>query len=150
MLYAGKKWIRAFADDEFAVGEWRILTFDDCDVVVVRHEEGYSAFNNACPHVHLPLFDTRNLAEGDLGYRAGTDEPRPINSEFTGDRGVVCRWHLSCFDLQTGEVRDWATRLADDGTMPGWEFAGDVSKNRNKLTVYSCRIHDGHVWVALP
>jgi hypothetical protein len=51
--------------------------------------------------------------------------------------------------LQTGDVRDWATRLAEDGTSPGWEFLGDVSKNQNKLTVYACRIYDGHLWVAL-
>jgi nitrite reductase/ring-hydroxylating ferredoxin subunit len=89
------------------------------------------------------------VAEGDLGYFPGTQTPRPANSTITDDLGVVCRWHHSCFDLQTGEVRDWATRLQDDGTSPGWEFLGDLSKNRTKLTVYPCRVHDGDVWIAL-
>ena len=84
-----------------------------------------------------------------LGNYTGTDTLRPINRTITDDRGVVCQWHNSCFDLQTGEVRDWATRLQEDGTPPGWEFLGDVSKNRTKLTVYACRIHDGYLWVAL-
>ncbi len=149
ILFAGKKWVRAFAEDELEVNEHRILGFEDFDVVVVRGADDYFAFNNACPHLHLPLFEPRAMAEGDLGCFPGTDTPRPLNSTLVDDRGLVCRWHHSCFDLQTGDVRDWATRLAEDGTSPGWEFLGDVSKNQNKLTVYACRIYDGHLWVAL-
>ena len=149
MRFAGKKWVRLFPEDELSVGESKIVPWEDLDVVIVRHAEGYFAFNNSCPHLHLPLFDQRNLKEGSLGTFPGTDTPRPINSTITEDRGVVCRWHTSCFDLQTGEVREWATRLAEDGTSPGWEFLGDVSKNRTNLTVYACRIQDRHLWVAL-
>jgi class 3 adenylate cyclase/nitrite reductase/ring-hydroxylating ferredoxin subunit len=149
MQFAGKKWVRLLAEDELALDEWQIVGLEDYDVVVLRAADGYHAFNNACPHLHLPLFDRRALAEGSLGNYAGTDTPRPINSWFTEDRGVVCRWHCSCFDLQTGEVREWATRLQEDGTSPGWEFLGDISKNRMKLTVYACRVHDGDVWIAL-
>ena len=149
ILFAGKKWIRLFPEGELALNERRIVALEDFDVVVLRGAEGYYAFNNACPHLHLPLFERRELAEGALGNYAGTDTLRPINSTITDDRGVVCRWHNSCFDLQTGEVRDWATRLQEDGTPPGWEFLGDVSKNRTKLTVYAYRIHDGYLWVAL-
>ena len=148
--FAGKKWIRVFAEDEIGLNEWRIIAMeDDYDLVVLRRAEGYHAFNNACPHLHLPLFERRAMVEGALGNYPGTDTPRPICSTFTEDRGVVCRWHHSCFDLQTGEVRDWATRLQEDGTSKGWEFLGDISKNRTKLPVYACRIHDGFVWVAL-
>lgn len=147
--FAGKKWIRLFSEDEFSVNEWRIVTLENYDVIIVRGVDGYFAFNNACPHLHLPLFERRALPEGGLGNYPGTDTPRPICSTFTEDRGVICRWHHSCFDLQTGEVRDWATRLQEDGTSPGWEFLGDISKNRTKLPVYSCRIHDGDLWVAL-
>ncbi len=116
---------------------------------MVRREEGFYAFNNACPHLHIPLFEPRPLAEGALGNYAGTDTPRPLHSTFTEDRGVTCRWHLSCFDLQTGEVRDWAPRLQEDGSPPGWEFLGDTSKNRTKLTVYNTRIYGGFLWIAL-
>ena len=60
----------------------------------------------------------------------------------------MCRWHDSCFDLQTGEVRDWVPVL-EDGLSPRWEFIGDISKNRARLKTYPCHIQDGHVWVAL-
>ncbi len=149
MLFAGKKWVRAFAEDELEIDEHRILEFEDYDVVVVRGADSYFAFNNACPHLHLPLFERREMVEGDLGCYPGTNTPRPIYSTLVDNRGLVCRWHHSCFDLQTGDVRDWATRLAEDGTSPGWEFLGDVSKNRMKLKVYTCRIHDGDLWIAL-
>ncbi len=149
MQFAGKKWVRVFEEDALASNEWRIVTMRDFDVVVRREDDGYFAFNNACPHLHLPLFDRRALADGELGCFPGTDTPRPINSTFTDDRGVICRWHCSCFDLQTGEIREWASRLQEDGTSQGWEFLGDLSKNPTKLTVYGCRIHDGHLWIAL-
>jgi len=149
MLYAGKKWQRVFPEDEIAEREWRILDFEDVEVVVLRLDEDYHAFNNSCPHMHITLFESRPLEEGALGYYADGSAPRPLYSTITEDRGIVCRWHLSSFDLQTGEVREWATRLQDDGTSPGWEFLGDVSKCRNKLTVYSTRIHDGFVWITL-
>jgi class 3 adenylate cyclase/nitrite reductase/ring-hydroxylating ferredoxin subunit len=148
MQFAGKKWIRLFEGDDLGLNEWRIIPLQDYDVVVLRGTDEYFAFNNACPHLRLPLFDRRGLADGELGNYAGTDTPRPINSTITDDRGVVCRWHCSCFDLQTGEVREWATRLQEDGTSPGWEFLGDISKNQMKLTVYPCRIHDGYLWIA--
>jgi nitrite reductase/ring-hydroxylating ferredoxin subunit len=149
MLFAGKKWVRAFAEDELKIDEHRILEFKDYDVVVVRGADSYFAFNNACPHLHLPLFERRELVKGALGCYPGTNTPRPIYSTLVDNRGLVCRWHHSCFDLQTGDVREWATRLAEDGTSPGWEFLGDVSKNRMKLKVYTCRVHDGDLWIAL-
>ncbi|MDH3666725.1 MAG: 2Fe-2S iron-sulfur cluster-binding protein [Paracoccaceae bacterium] len=149
MLYAGKEWLRLMPAGEIAPGERKIVALDTYDVVVLRQGDEFFAFNNACPHLNLPLFERRGLSEGDLGNYAGTDTPRPINSVVTEERGLVCRWHNSCFDLQTGEVRDWATRLNEDGTSPGWDFLGDISKNRAKLRVYPCRVQDGQLWVAL-
>ena len=142
MRFAGKAWVRALAEDDLAVGERRILEFEDYDVVILRGADGFFAFNNACPHLHLPFFERRVLAESDESHV-------PADSPFTDDFGVVCRWHQSCFDLQTGEIREWAAKLQADGTAPGAEILGDVSKNRARLTVYPCRLQDGHLWIAL-
>jgi class 3 adenylate cyclase/nitrite reductase/ring-hydroxylating ferredoxin subunit len=142
MIFAGKKWVRVFAEDELAVDERRILEFDDFDVVVLHGANGYYAFNNACPHLHLPFFERRVLAKGNK-------MPLPADSAITDDLGIVCRWHQSCFDLQTGDIRDWAVTLTEEGLAPGQEQLGDVSKNRAKLIVYPCRIHNGYLWIAL-
>lgn len=141
MQHAGKSWVRAFAEDELAVGERRILPFENFDVVIARDADAHYAFNNACPHLHLPLYERREMTQGQLS--------QPAESTMTGDRGLVCRWHQACFDLQTGDIRDWAPKLNEDGTAPGFEFVGDVSKNRSRLTIYPCRVQDGHVWIAI-
>jgi len=148
-FFAGKKWFQVLAKGELALTQWRIIEVAAVDVVITRLADGtYHAFNNACPHLHLPMFDRRTLKEGDLGIRSSTGLPRPLCSDFTEDRGVICRWHHSCFDLQTGEIRDWAPVLNEDGSATGWEFMGDVSRNRTQLEVYPCRVYEGFVWLA--
>lgn len=149
-LFAGRKWYRVLPEGELEPTEWRIVEVASVDIVVARHADGtYHAFNNSCPHLHLPLFDRRNLNEGDLGIRSSTGPPRPLCSDLTEDRGLVCRWHLSCFDLQTGEIRDWAPGLSEDGSAKGWEFMGDVSRNQTQHQVHSCRSSEGSVWLTL-
>jgi class 3 adenylate cyclase/nitrite reductase/ring-hydroxylating ferredoxin subunit len=141
MRQGGKRWVRTFAEDELQLHERRILDFEEYDVVVVREPDGYHAFNNACPHLHLPLYERRSAAEV-------AKFNLPTESTITKDLGVVCRWHQSCYDLDTGEIRNWA-KLQADGTTPTAEFLGDVSKNRAKLTIYPCRILDGFLWIGL-
>jgi nitrite reductase/ring-hydroxylating ferredoxin subunit len=55
----------------------------------------------------------------------------------------------TCFDLQTGEARNWAPKLQADGTSQGWEFLGDISKNRASMKPLPCLVRDGFLWVAL-
>ncbi|WP_281438318.1 adenylate/guanylate cyclase domain-containing protein [Rhizobium sp. 007] len=140
--HGGRNWVRAFAEDELQPHERRILDFEDYDIVVVRGSDSYCAFNNACPHLHLPLFERRSSAQVEK-----LKLPH-MESTITGDLGLVCRWHQSCFDLFTGEIRQWA-QLQQDGTAPGYEQSGDISKNREKLIVYPCRTQDGFVWIGL-
>jgi class 3 adenylate cyclase/nitrite reductase/ring-hydroxylating ferredoxin subunit len=150
VFFAGRTWTRMFRANELEIGAHRVLPFEDRDVVIIRTKDTYFAFNNACPHLHIPLFERREeIGEGSLGCYPGTDTPRPIHSTVTDDLGLICRWHNSCFDLQTGDIREWAPRLTEDGVSPGWEFIGDMSKNPTKLTVYPCRIDDGYLWISL-
>ncbi|HEX5077729.1 MAG TPA: adenylate/guanylate cyclase domain-containing protein [Geminicoccaceae bacterium] len=141
--HAGRTWLHAFCEDELAVGERRILRLERCDVVVHRGQNGYVAFNNACPHVRLPFFDPRPPPAEHRALQP------PRQSMVTEDLGIVCRWHGSCYDLQTGEIRDWCPLLNADGTALGFEFLGDISKNLAPLEVFPCRIADGQLWVSL-
>jgi nitrite reductase/ring-hydroxylating ferredoxin subunit len=110
--------------------------------VILRRADTFVAFNNACPHLHLPLFELRETSGGD-------DSPTSAPSSFTDDLGIICRWHQSCFDLQTGEIRSWCEKLNEDGTTPGMEYLGDISKNRASLQIFPCRVQDGYVWISL-
>ncbi len=149
MLLAGRNWTRMFPESELADGEHKIVPLSDRDLVIVRHQGEFFAFNNACPHLNIPLFERRpDIEEGSLGYIPGTNRLRPLCSDITEDRGLVCRWHNSCFDLQTGEIREWAPRL-EGGMSPGWEFIGEMSKNPSPLKAFPCYLHDQHLWVAL-
>ena len=141
--FGGRDWLRAFPEDELEVGERRILQLETCDVVVHRGPNGFVAFNNACPHLHLPIFDRAPpMAEHAAMI--------PPGSAVTDDLGVVCRWHQSCYDLQTGEIRSWCPKLDEHGLSPGWEFLGDLSKNHAPLETFPCRVADGQLWVAVP
>jgi class 3 adenylate cyclase/nitrite reductase/ring-hydroxylating ferredoxin subunit len=140
--FGGRDWLRAFPETELEVGERRILQLDKCDVVVHRGPNGFVAFNNACPHLKLPIFDRAPPSAEYAGHL-------PPASTVTDDLGIVCRWHQSCYDLQTGEIRSWCAKLNEDGSSPGWEFLGDISKNRAPLEIYPCRVADGQLWVAV-
>ena len=141
MRFAGKEWVRVLGADELGDGERRILEFENCYVVVLRRADIFVAFNNACPHLHLPLFEQQETS-------GGNDSPTSVASVLTDDLGIICRWHQSCFDLQTGEIRSWCEKLNEDGTTPGMEHLGDISKNRTRLQVFPCRVQDGYVWVS--
>jgi len=77
------------------------------------------------------------------------DEAHGGSSQFE-DGTVVCRWHISTFDLHSGEAVGWGQGLASDGTAPGFEILGDISKNRAPLEVLPAWVEDGDNWVALP
>lgn len=137
---AGREWSRLMAESEMLDGETRIFEFTDFDLAVVRRDGRFHAFNNACPHVHLPLFNrTSNIAD--------PEKLRPDESEATQTQ-VVCRWHRSRFDLVTGELISWCESLSEDGTSEGMEFLGDISKNRGPLRMFATRVDDGDVWVS--
>jgi class 3 adenylate cyclase/nitrite reductase/ring-hydroxylating ferredoxin subunit len=127
MRYAGLDWLRVLPEAELPMGERIIVTRDDFDLLLIRTTQAIYALNNACPHLHLPLKD----------------------SEIIEPEVIVCRWHESRFDLKTGEVRAWCAALNPDGSPKGFEFVGDVSKNRTPLKPFPARIADGFVWVAL-
>jgi class 3 adenylate cyclase/nitrite reductase/ring-hydroxylating ferredoxin subunit len=140
--FAGRDWQRVLPADELEVGQSRIVDLEKCDIVVHRGAAGFVAFNNACPHLRLPIFDRKPHADKFA-------EHLPPASVVTEDLGVVCRWHGSCYDLQTGEIREWCPYLAEDGSPTSMPFLGDVSKNRMPLDVFPCRVADGQIWVSL-
>ncbi len=136
----GRDWSRLIAADEMRDGERRVFEFPDLDLVVVRRASRFYAFNNACPHVKLPLFN--RTAHIDDPEKLRQDESKAEGSE------ILCRWHHSRFDMVTGEVISWCEALHNDGTSPGMEMLGDISKNRSPLRVYRTRVDNGQLWVS--
>ncbi|MEE8275563.1 MAG: adenylate/guanylate cyclase domain-containing protein [Alphaproteobacteria bacterium] len=125
--FAGLDWVRVLGEAELPAGGRKVVEMDQMDLLVIHENGTLYAMNNACPHLNLPLNDSR----------------------VTEDGGIVCRWHESCFDLATGEIRRWCDGLQADGTPKGMEQLGNISKNRRPLSIFPARLADGAVWVAL-
>lgn len=138
----GRDWVRLFQAAELGEGDHRVMEFRDYDVVVTRQNGNVTAFNNACPHLRLPLFERKERPAGD-------ESPIPPASKFTEGSEILCRWHQSCFDLQSGEIKRWCDSLQDDGTSAGMEYLGDISKNRSGLQIFPCRTDQGYIWLSL-
>jgi nitrite reductase/ring-hydroxylating ferredoxin subunit len=124
--FAGQTWHRLLDEASLPEGSRRIVERAEFDVQLVRANGAVFAFNNACPHLNLPFNE----------------------SVLTGDGGIQCRWHESCFDLATGAIRTWCDALQADGSPVGHEELGNVSKNRRPMVVYPARIGDGGIWVS--
>ena len=125
--YAGLDWVKLIKETELPVGARKVIERKEMDIQLIRTEDRIFAINNACPHLNLPLND----------------------SEITEDGTIVCRWHQSHFDLETGETRNWCDGLQGDGTSKGQEHLGNISKNKRPMTIIPVRIEDGDIWVAL-
>ncbi len=125
--YAGLDWVRVLDEAELPVGTRKVVELEQLDLLLIRTADRIHAINDACPHLNLPLND----------------------SEVGDDGSITCRWHESCFDLETGEITKWAAALAADGTPVGAEYLGDVSKNRQPLSIFPIRVSEGSIWVSL-
>ena len=139
MTLGGKTWHKAIPLDQLADGERRVLEFPQLYAVLVKKGETVYAFNNACPHLKLPFFEPSGAAPGGL----------PPGSRIDDAGTITCRWHESCFDLDSGEIVSWCEALDETGRSSQAEYLGDISKNRAPLHRIPIREEDGHVWLAL-
>ena len=89
---------------EFYSGVLRPVEIEGYSVAVVRLGDQFFAFSNYCPHMGAEL--TGSMIDG---------------------KEIICWWHGSTFDLETGEV------TMGPGTDP--------------LRMYEVRIEDGNVIV---
>ena len=127
--HAGKTWTAVLSEDELPAAGRKLVEMEAFDLLLIRSGENIFAFNNACPHLHFPLRD----------------------SDVTEEGVLVCKWHQSCFDLFTGDIKAWCPGLDPDGTPKNAQLKplGNLSKNRTPLTVFQARVDDGKIWVAL-
>ncbi len=136
----GRRWVRLLASDQLAEGAVSVVPQSRFDVALCRRGGRPYAFNNHCPHSRLAFFGAP-VPEG-----SGLP-PTPADSTFPRPDRISCRFHESEFDLNTGKIITWCPVLSADGTAPGLEFLGDISKNEAPLEVFRCRDYEGGIWV---
>lgn len=92
-------WHRVAGPDELQPGAVRMAKAGPCLIALIRTEDGYSALDNACPHMGGPL-----------------------GQGMIEDGRLVCPWHGRAYDPQTDACDGYAegatvfeTEQRDDG-----------------------------------
>lgn len=88
--------------------------------VLVIHSGGkFFAVDNQCPHMKLPL----------------------KNGKVTDDGAIVCSFHHSAFDLETGDVKEWSPWPPVVGKALG------ALAREKALPIFDTEIIDGWLWI---
>jgi nitrite reductase/ring-hydroxylating ferredoxin subunit len=114
-------WEKTIAVSELPDGGRKVVTVDSKPVLLINHCNKYYAISSTCPHWGLPL---------ELG-------------RLTDDCGIICPWHRSGFDLDTGDVKAWAP------WPPGLGLVLGATSRKKVLPTFATRVEDGAIWVSL-
>ena len=111
-------WTKVLAEADLTEGNRQVVTVDGQKLLVLKHEGKIHAVNNTCPHLKL------SMKKGKIV-----------------DGAIVCPWHRSVFDLNSGDVRDWTPFPPGIGKLMG------MMGSEKKLSIFSTKVEDGSVWV---
>jgi nitrite reductase/ring-hydroxylating ferredoxin subunit len=114
-------WIKALEAEALPEGERREVELHDHKILLIHHEGEIYAIRNACPHMGS-------------GFQKG---------EINEDEQIICPWHHSRFDLETGEVKEWVPWPPVVGKVLG-ALAG-----QKPLPVFPTKVEDGNIWIEL-
>ncbi|MBN1876933.1 MAG: Rieske (2Fe-2S) protein [Anaerolineae bacterium] len=116
-----QNWIKVISQEELVAGERRVVTVEGHTVLLIHEGDHIYAILNACPHMRLPL----------------------KGGKITEDGAIVCPFHRSAFDLDTGDVKAWSPWPPVVGKM-----LGTVSKEK-ALRVFPTKVEAGYIWIGL-
>ena len=114
------EWVKALAQDELPAGERQVVKIRERSILLINEGDEIYAIASACPHMRLPL-------------KGGKVE----------EGTIVCPWHHSAFDLQTGDVKDWSPWPPAVGKMLG------ALRREHALPVFVTKVEDGAIWVGI-
>jgi len=113
-------WVKTLPQDQLPEGERRTVKIGGHSILLIHHEGQIYALASACPHMRLPL-------------KGGQIE----------NGSIVCPWHHSAFDLQTGDVKEWSPWPPALGRM-----LGALSREK-ALPIFPTKVEQGSIWVDL-
>jgi nitrite reductase/ring-hydroxylating ferredoxin subunit len=114
-------WERTIPVSDLPDGGRKVVTVDNKPVLLINHCNKVYAISSTCPHWGLPL---------ELG-------------RLTEDCGIICPWHRSGFDLDTGDVKAWAP------WPPGLGLVLGATSRKKVLPTYPTKVEDSAIWVSL-
>lgn len=113
-------WIQLFPEQELQEGARRVVQAYSRRVLVLRFKGKLYAIESNCPHMRYPLKDAR----------------------ITDDCGIICPFHHSAFDLETGDVKDWAPWPPGIGRVLG------AIVRKRVLVTFPIKVENGIIWVS--
>ena len=113
-------WVQLFPEQELQEGGRRLVKVYARRLLVLRFKGKLYAIESNCPHMRYSLKDAR----------------------LTDDGGIICPFHHSAFDLETGDVKEWSPWPPFLGPI-----AGKVVRER-VLVTFPIKAQDGFVWVS--
>ena len=114
-------WIKVLSLKALDETKRRVIKIQDTKLLVIKHNDKIHAIQHACPHFKLPL------AKG----------------EITDDCAIVCPFHKSAFDLETGDVKQWSPWPPAVGKV-----LGKLSREKT-LKVYPTKIEGDEIFVQI-
>lgn len=106
------------AENDIPVGEMKEFTVDGESLLVYHLESGFYATQSRCTHLFGPL----------------------QKGKIIHGNKIQCPWHYSCFDIQTGEVVEWANY------PPGIQLL-NIIRREKALKTYKVKVEDGKLFV---
>ena len=92
ILYeSGLRWHRTISSEALGVGDRKLVTVNEKEVLLIRTKRSIASISNSCPHMNLPL---------EMGH---------ISDEET----IRCPFHDSEFCIKTGEILHWVEGSLD-------------------------------------
>lgn len=114
-------WVDGINFDKLQQEQRHVAVIEGKKILFIWHLDKVHAVQSQCPHFKLPL----------------------TKGKITDECAIVCPFHKSEFDLQTGDVKCWSTFPPVIGSL-----LGKLSKPE-KLHIYQTRIHENSVQVEL-
>ncbi len=111
-------WIKTIPEADLPEGARQVVSVQGTEVLLLRHEDRIYAVANACPHMRFSLKGGR-IADG----------------------AIVCPFHHSAFDLETGDVKAWSPWPPLVGPM-----LGNLSREK-ALATYTVKVEDGYIFL---
>lgn len=114
-------WTTALAAEDLAPGTRQVVKLEERSLLLLNESGKIHAVDSICPHLKLSL----------------------KKGKITPDGSLVCPWHRSEFDLETGNVKKWCPFPPVVGNM-----LGKISSEKT-LSIYPTKVENGQISVDL-
>lgn len=114
-------WTKVLPQHELPAGARKVIRLGQRVILLIHHNNRIYAVDNHCPHVGLSL----------------------QKGQITADNTLICPWHRSAFDLDSGDVKTWSPWPPGVGRLVG------ALSRQKALPTFPTRISEDNIWVNL-